>query len=189
MDWVTGAMAMVLAMEGATMVATVATMASVLLMLSPRLMLTPTTMEAMVWDTEAMAMVAMDWATGAMAMVLAMEGATMVATMATMASVMLMLSLLLLLSPRLMLIPTTMEDMVWDTGAMVAMDWATEAMAMVGYGRGYYGGYRGYYGKRDADAEPKADADPYYYGGYGLGYRSYGYGGYGLGYGYGLYGR
>merc|ERR1711974_413054 len=46
-----------------------------------------------------------------------------------------------------------------------------------------------------ADAEPKADADPYYgyYGlgyhglGYGLGYRGYGYG-YGLGhhYGYGL---
>merc|ERR1712080_365272 len=96
MDWVTGAMAMVLAMEGATMVATGATMASVMLMLSllpmlsPRLMLTPTTMEDMVWDTEAMAMVAMDWATGAMAMVLAMEGATMVATGATMASVMLM---------------------------------------------------------------------------------------------------
>merc|ERR1712080_503677 len=105
--------------------ASVMLMLSLLLMLSPRLMLTPTTMEAMVWDTEAMAMVAMDWATGAMAMVLAMEGATMVA------SVMLMLSLLLLLSPRLMLIPTTMEDMVWDTGAMVAMDWATEAMAMV----------------------------------------------------------
>merc|ERR1712080_717866 len=100
MDWVTGAMAMVLAMEGATMVATGATMASVmlmlslLLMLSPRLMLTPTTMEDMVWVTEAMAMVAMDWATGAMAamdlateamaMVLAMEGATMVATVATM---------------------------------------------------------------------------------------------------------
>merc|ERR1712080_105825 len=59
-------------------------------MLSPRLMLTPTSMEDMVWDTEAMAMVAMDWATGAMAMVLAMEGATMVATGATMASVMLM---------------------------------------------------------------------------------------------------
>merc|ERR1712080_609258 len=168
MDWVTGAMAMVLAMEGATMVATGATMASVmlmlslLLMLSPRLMLTPTTMEDMVWDTEAMAMVAMDWV-------------TMVATVATMASVMLMLSLLLLLSPRLMLIPTTM-------GAMAMV------LAMDG---GYYGGYRGYYGKRDADAEPKADADPYYYGGYGLGYRSYGYGGYGLGYrsyGYGGYG-
>merc|ERR1712002_1246790 len=76
-----------------------------------------------------------------------------------------------------------------------------------GYGLGYrsyglgYGGYGlgyrsyGYYGKRNADAEPKADADPYYYGGYGLGYRSYGYGGYGLGYrsyglgyGYGGYG-
>merc|ERR1712080_39944 len=64
----------------------------------------------MVW---AMAMVAMDWVTGAMAMVLAMEGATMVATGATMASVMLVLSLLLMLSPRLMLTPTTMEDMVW----------------------------------------------------------------------------
>merc|ERR1712203_754309 len=38
----------------------------------------------------------------------------------------------------------------------------------------------GYYGKREAEAEPKAAADPYYYGGYG-------YGGYGLrSYGYGL---
>merc|ERR1712080_170673 len=74
--------------------ASVMLMLSLLLMLSPRLMLTPTTIEDMVWDTEAMAMVAMDWATGAMAMVLAMEGATMVATGATMASVMLMLSLL-----------------------------------------------------------------------------------------------
>merc|ERR1719290_31484 len=58
----------------------------------------------------------------------------------------------------------------------------------------------GYYGKRSADAEPeaKADADPYYYGGYGLGYAGYGgyglgyarYGGYGhLGYGLGYYGK
>merc|ERR1712141_824788 len=47
-----------------------------------------------------------------------------------------------------------------------------------------------------ADAEPKADADPYYgyYGlgyhglGYGLGYRGYGYG-YGLGYYGGYYGK
>merc|ERR1712080_665444 len=95
---------------------------------------------------------------------------------------------MLMLSLRLMLIPTTMEDMVWATGAM--------AMARLwGYGYGGYGLYRGYYGKRAADAEPKADADPYYYGGYGLGY---GYGGYGLGYsrvysglgyGYGLWGR
>merc|ERR1712112_148755 len=69
MDWATEAMAMALAMEGATMVATVATMASVMLMPSLRLMLTPTTMEDMVWDTEAMAMEDMDWATGAMAMV------------------------------------------------------------------------------------------------------------------------
>merc|ERR1711915_3612 len=76
-----------------------------------------------------------------------------------------------------------------------------------GYGIGYrryYGGYGlgyrsyGYYGKREADAEPeaKADADPYYYGGYyghgygyGIGYRRY-YGGYGLGYRrYGYYGK
>merc|ERR1739844_828534 len=44
-----------------------------------------------------------------------------------------------------------------------------------------------YYGKRSADAEPEAKADPYLlYGGYGLGYRGYGYGGYyGHGYGYG----
>merc|ERR1712136_91711 len=48
-----------------------------------------------------------------------------------------------------------------------------------GYGGGYggHGGYGGYRGKRDADAEPEANA--YYgYGGYG------GYGVYG-GYGYG----
>merc|ERR1712235_128361 len=37
------------------------------------------------------------------------------------------------------------------------------------YGRGYgYGHGYGYYGKRSAEAEPeaKAEADPYYYGGY-----------------------
>merc|ERR1712108_78876 len=50
-----------------------------------------------------------------------------------------------------------------------------------GYGLGYYGGY---YGKRSADAEPtavaepKADADPYY-GYYGLGHYGYGLGYYG----------
>merc|ERR1712002_1455486 len=88
---------MVLAMED--MVDTVATMASVILMLSPLPLLIPTTMEAMVWDIEAMGMEAMDWDTEAM--VWAMED-----MVDTMASVMLMLSL------RLMLIPTTMEDMV-----------------------------------------------------------------------------
>merc|ERR1711887_243889 len=37
-------------------------------------------------------------------------------------------------------------------------------------------------------AKREAEADPYYYGGYGLGYRTYGgYGGYGLGYGRGYY--
>merc|ERR1712110_1110705 len=62
-----------------------------------------------------------------------------------------------------------------------------------GYGRGYYGGgYHGLgytYGKRSADAEPKADADPYLvYGGlhtpYTYGY-GLGYGYHGLGYTYG----
>ena len=51
-----------------------------------------------------------------------------------------------------------------------------------GYGVRAYGAYPyaygAYYGKRSADAEPKADADAFY-GAYGLGY---GYGGYGLGY-------
>merc|ERR1719153_1140149 len=84
-------------------------------------------------------------------------------------------------------------------------------MAMVGHGysalhRGY--GRYGYYGKRSAEAEPKADADSLYgaygHGLYGLGHRTYslgyghGYGlthgysalhhGYGHGYGYGYYG-
>ena len=45
-----------------------------------------------------------------------------------------------------------------------------------------YGGYGlGYYGKREA--EPKAAADPWHYGGYGYG--GYGLRSYGLGYGYG----
>merc|ERR1712098_64351 len=69
-------------------------------------------------------------------------------------------------------------------------------------------GYRGYYGKRSADAEAvaEADAEPGYlgyggyglgygYGGYALGYGGYGYGGYrgyggyGYGRGYGYYGK
>merc|ERR1712055_611408 len=55
--------------------------------------------------------------------------------------------------------------------------------AGLGYSGLGYGGYGysglGYYGKREADAEPKADADPYYLGGYygGLGYSGLGYGG------------
>merc|ERR1712038_2119720 len=36
-------------------------------------------------------------------------------------------------------------------------------------------------------AKREAEADPYYYGGYGLGYSRFGYGGYGLGYGRGYY--
>merc|ERR1711862_680720 len=47
----------------------------------------------------------------------------------------------------------------------------------------------GYYGKRSADAEPKADADPYLlYGGYGLGYAGH-YGYAGCPYTYGYYGK
>merc|ERR1711872_978205 len=49
----------------------------------------------------------------------------------------------------------------------------------------------GYYGKRSA--EPEAKADPYYlggyYGGYGLGYANYGYGLGHYGYGLGYYGK
>merc|ERR1711994_531132 len=65
-----------------------------------------------------------------------------------------------------------------------------------GYGLGgYYGGYRSYglgyghglyYGKREAEAEPEADAY-YVYGGYGLGGLYGGYRSYGLGYGHGVY--
>merc|ERR1711888_84374 len=59
-----------------------------------------------------------------------------------------------------------------------------------GYGLPAYGySGLGYYGKRSADAEPKADAG-YLYGGYGygLGYRGLGYGYGRLGYGYPYYG-
>merc|ERR1712112_166188 len=64
--------------------------------------------------------------------------------------------------------------------------------AGLGYGHlGYGYGHRYVYGKRSADAEPEAKADPYYYGGYGLGYAGHlGYAGLGyghLGYGYGRY--
>merc|ERR1712241_1584761 len=41
--------------------------------------------------------------------------------------------------------------------------------------RGYYGHPYAYYGKRSADAEPKADADAFY-GYYGYGVRPYAYG-------------
>merc|ERR1711992_187625 len=60
--------------------------------------------------------------------------------------------------------------------------WVTYGYGLGHYGYGYarpYGYYGGWYGKRSAEAEPKADADPYLlYGGYGLGhygYRTYGY--------------
>merc|ERR1719348_1945262 len=67
-----------------------------------------------------------------------------------------------------------------------------------GYGwGGYYRpyGYYGYYGKRSAEAEPTAAANPEadadaWYGYYGHGYRGYGWGGYYRPYGYyGYYGK
>merc|ERR1712027_77977 len=62
-----------------------------------------------------------------------------------------------------------------------------------GYGLGHYGygypyaGYGYHYGKRSADAEPTADAEAGYYGGY-YGHRAYGYGYPHYGYGYRAYG-
>merc|ERR1712055_643429 len=53
-----------------------------------------------------------------------------------------------------------------------------------GYGYGYPYGHYGYYGKRSADAEPKADPYLLYGGYYGHGL---GYGGYGYPYAYGGY--
>merc|ERR1719154_1013366 len=77
--------------------------------------------------------------------------------------------------------------------AMLVLD-GYAAPAAYGYSTLGYSGL-GYYGKRSADAEPKAEADAgLYYGGYGygagLGYAGLGYGYSGLGYArYGGYGR
>merc|ERR1712050_830217 len=97
-------------------------------------------------------------------MVVSMDTASQL--MADMAMVVTMARGLLMPSPRLRLMPGT------DGG-------------LYGYGLPAYGGYGygGYYGKRSADAEPKAEADAWYgYGGlYGYGlpaYGGYGYGGY-----------
>merc|ERR1719419_1539018 len=71
---------------------------------------------------------------------------------------------LLRLSPRPRLIPTTLVDTMVDMVlVMPTTDMALDTMDGLGY-----------YGKRSAEAEPEAKADPYYLGGY--------YGGYGLGY-------
>merc|ERR1712168_1489971 len=61
-----------------------------------------------------------------------------------------------------------------------------QGLGYAGYhGLGYYGHGLRYYGKRSAEAEPKAAADPYLlYGGYGLGYAGH----YGYGYPYATYG-
>merc|ERR1712013_352567 len=84
-------------------------------------------------------------------------------------------SVKLRLSQRLMpmLSMALMEDMVLDTVLMVMEILATLLLVMAMDGHGYYG-----YGKREAEAEPKADANALYgtYGGYGLGHHAYGYG-------------
>merc|ERR1712113_802545 len=79
-----------------------------------------------------------------------------------------------------------------------ANPWLTYGYGAYPYAYGAYGayGYAGYpyahhglyYGKRSADAEPKADADAYYYGAYGLGYHGLGYRAYGYGYPYAHHG-
>merc|ERR1719378_756399 len=78
-----------------------------------------------------------------------------------------------------------------DAKADAALLYGAYGYAGLPYARPYAYGYRsygypayGYYGKRSADAEPKADADAYYgyYGyarPYAYGYRSYGYPAYG----------
>merc|ERR1712107_283452 len=78
-------------------------------------------------------------------------------------------SLPLSLKPRqrllLILTSTATEDTDWDTDTVLED----------------YGGYGlGYYGKREAEAAPKAEADPYLL--YGSGYYGHGLGYYGLGY-------
>merc|ERR1712130_396674 len=59
----------------------------------------------------------------------------------------------------------------------VVSSYARPVVSSIGYSaysRPVYGGYSSYYGKRDAEAEPEADADALYstYG-YGLGYSAY----------------
>merc|ERR1712126_452467 len=63
-----------------------------------------------------------------------------------------------------------------------AMPPVVSSIGYSAYSRPVYGGYSSYYGKREAEAEPEADADALYstYG-YGLGYSAYSrpvYGGY-----------
>merc|ERR1712038_1681146 len=117
MDTVLDIMAVDMAMDSDTMVATDTT-ARGLLRLSPRprLRLIPTTMVDTVWAMLDMAMAA---DTMVMAADTAMDSDTMVATDTTERG-------LLRLSPRPRLIPTTMVDTVWAMPDMADMVWATD---------------------------------------------------------------
>merc|ERR1719242_534155 len=75
---------------------------------------------------------------------------------------------------------------------LTCMELTDGAYGYAGLGHYGYAGYPyAYYGKRSADAEPKADADAYLYGAYGYGgYHGLGYAGYGYaGYPYAYYGK
>merc|ERR1712179_377730 len=89
-------------------------------------------------------------------------------------------------SLRLLLVPTTPTDTDSDTMDLDMPDSDTVDSDMPDSDHGL--GYR-VYGKREAEAEPEAAADPYYgYGYSGLGYAGYRHGYYGHGYGHGYYG-
>merc|ERR1712115_1305 len=64
----------------------------------------------------------------------------------------------------------------------IISSYAAPLVSSAAYTRPIYGGYSSYYGKREAEAEPEADADALYGNyGYGLGYSAYSrpvYGGY-----------
>merc|ERR1712025_1005144 len=86
--------------------------------------------------------------------------------------------------------PQVLVAPVVPFGSSTGLDPITQGLDAVtqGVALPYHAGVYGYYGKRDADAEPEADADALY--GY-YGYRPYGYRafGYGYPYRYGYYGK
>merc|ERR1712119_256185 len=65
--------------------------------------------------------------------------------------------------------------LLYSTYGYGAYPYAYGAYGAYGYAHAYPYAHHGlYYGKRSAEAEPKADADAYYYGAYGLGYHGLG---------------
>merc|ERR1712032_853612 len=107
-----------------------------------------------------------------------------------------MLVLAMDMEDMLLPMPTTERGLLMPSlrpRLMLTMELTDAGLGYARYGYGAYGlGYAGYaapyaygayYGKRSADAEPKADA---YYGAYGYAGLSYGYG-YPRAYGYGAY--